>query len=260
MTDETTSAEETAAAEAAAQAQDEATEGNELETENTSQGAPEEGKQDEAAASGEEAQTDDEKAKQEAQSGYQKRISQLVKEREDARREKAALQAILDKQNERAEEEGSPDFKTAVEKAAADLVRDQRYNEEVNAIVAKGRQEFPTFDNDVATLRDTFNVGQRREFMEAIGALDNGAAVLRHLGQNVDEAAALLDQSPSRMAISLAKISGELAKPKKKPISNAPIPPEPIAGRASPQKNLDQMGMDEFGPEFLKQLRDYAGR
>lgn len=61
--------------------------------------------------------------------------------------------------------------------------------------------------------------------------IDNGAAVLSHLTNNVDEAEDIYKLSPAKMAIELAKISTKVVvKPLKKDISKVPPPNEPIGG------------------------------
>lgn len=60
--------------------------------------------------------------------------------------------------------------------------------------------------------------------------IDNGAAVLSYLTNNVDEAEDVYKLSPAKMAIELVKISTKIGTPKPKAISKVPAPNEPIGG------------------------------
>lgn len=240
MTEETNTVEESAAPEAVEQPEAQT---EETSSEDAGQEAPETQEEDRAASAEQEAQPEETPEKTAAQ----KRIAQLVKEREDARRELAAARALIEKRDERQAEEATPDFRAEVEKTAAQLVRDQRYTEDVNKTYSRGVDEFPNFSADVRPLIDTFNIGDRREFMGIVNDLENGPAVLRHLGKNLDEASSLLEMEPGRMALSLAKLSGKLTPAPRKTVSSAPPPPETVSGRASTvSKEPEKMSMAEF--------------
>lgn len=168
----------------------------------------------------------------------QKRIARLTYEREEARREVARLKA--------AAPVTEPDFDAKVKQSAADLVAAEQFDKECNATFEKGIAEFPDFYDTVTALQK-MGMADNRDFLDAVNDLPNGAAILHHLGDDPAEAARLFAMKPAKMAIKLAMLSGEIAKPLIKPISKTPSPPESIGGRAStPSKDLDHMTVEDY--------------
>jgi hypothetical protein len=176
----------------------------------------------------------------------QKRIARLTYEREEAKREVARLKA--------AQVTATPaTFDDQVNKTAAEMLAQQKFTEECNATFQKGIGEFPDFADSVETLQN-IGMGQNNDFLDAVNDLPNGAAVLQHLAGNLEDAQAILKMKPGKMAVKLAGLSGELAKPNVKPLSKAPAPPESIGGRATPvSKNPENMPMGEFVKWFEEQ-------
>ena len=178
----------------------------------------------------------------------QKRIARLTYEREEARREVARLKAAP------APQPGT-DFEAQVAKAAAELVAAQQFNADCNATFSKGVEAFPKFYEDVQALQE-IGMSDNREFLEVVNDLPNGAAVLHHLGQNLDDAAAIMRLTPAKMAAKLAMLSGDVAKPTAKPISRTPAPPETISGKASPAaKSPENMSVAEVAAYIADQRK-----
>lgn len=183
----------------------------------------------------------------------QKRIARLTYEREEARRELARLKAAP-------QTASAPTFDDQVKQTAAELRAQEKFAEECNATFAKGVSEFPDFADSVETLQN-IGMGQNNDFLDAVNDLPNGAAILQHLAGNLEEAQSILKMKPGKMAVKLASLSGELAKPNVKPISKAPAPPESIGGKATPtSKNPDDMPMAEFTKWFNEQRQKHNRR
>lgn len=195
----------------------------------------------------------------------EKRIAKLTYEREQARREaaqataeKKALEAILDAT--RKGEAVPENFASQAKFQAAQEREIQEMNAAANDIFKDGLSQFPDFRNAVAALQEVSEIGTNAPFIHAIHALPNGPAVFKHLAENTDDASDILQMSPAKMAIELAKISGSLSKPAK-PISKAPAPPEPIGGNAAPSsKDPSTMSMPEFKVWFAEQRKQRTGR
>jgi len=193
--------------------------------------------------------TPPEEAQQKKQLGNdtKKRIARLTYEREQARRETAALQEMVAKMQ--GDDDSGDNIDAQVETRVSQRIAQQTFNDECNATYEKGTKEFPDFSEAIRSFDDIGGLADRTEFLDAVNSLENGAAVLRHLGKNIDEAASLFDLKPAKMAIKLATISGNLAKPKPN-ISNTPAPPGEIRGGAVSGKNPENMSMDEFAKWF----------
>jgi hypothetical protein len=147
----------------------------------------------------------------------------------------------------------------AVERAR-ELASQESLNQAANRTAAEGKKLFPDFDESVRELA-VLGVSARREFLEAIIDLPNGAAVFHHLGKNPDLALDVADLTPHRMAIRLAKLSQEIAASPVKPISAAPDPVRPLAGASTPRpKSLNEAKtMDEWVRLREAQIKAEAG-
>ncbi len=160
-----------------------------------------------------------------------KRIARLVAETHALRRQ---LEAISQRNGQTA----AP-AEADAETRAQQIIAEQEFINQSNALHAQGVKEFPqTFQSAVDTLNSVVpgGLGAKRDFLDAVLALPNGHAVINALGNDVESAVDILELSPTRMAIELAKISGKLANSEKKPaakaISKAPPPPSPVTGPA----------------------------
>ena len=232
------------------------------EAENTLTGAeiaPETEATEAPAPENQEAIAEAEEPVQPKPNGLQKRLGKVTATMRSLERENAAMKAIID-----AQQKGQPappaDFDAQVNSRAAQLREIEAFNAACNATAEKGASEFKDFGKAVQGYADLGGLHDKQDYLEAINALPNGAAVFRHLGLNLDEAADILEMKPAKMALELAKLSGSLAKPKKQ-ISNAPTPPEPISGNAAPSsKDPEKMSMAEYAVWFEAEKKKYAGR
>ena len=83
--------------------------------------------------------------------------------------------------------------------------------------------------------------------------LDDGAKVLAHLADDVDEYERIINLNPTKAAVELSKIATKInAKPEPKKLSKVPPPIEPIGGKTSGTNNdlvitdKDVKNMNEF--------------
>lgn len=196
-------------------------------------------------------ETTEDKAKREP--WFQKRIGELTREKYEARRqaEDAAreVQQYRDHlariqqgtQTEQAQPNG--DVGTLVQQEARRLLAEQTFNQACNKVYATGKAEFPDFDAAVGNLQ---MVGMNREFLEFAAASDAGAKLIRHLGNDLDEAARISALPPVLMARELTRLELKLSQPQAKPVSKAPAPITPIAGGGATSKDPSEMSDAEF--------------
>lgn len=174
-----------------------------------------------------------------------KRIAKQTFENRNLQRENEALKAMI--ANKTPGATVPQDFQVEVNKAAAAQAKEAKFVEDSNRTYAAGVAEFPDFAKTVGAYDLIGGLGDKPAFIEAINALPNGHQVFHHLGKNLDAASDILELSPTQMAIKLAQLSGTLAKPVKKPISNAPAPASPLGGSAAiSSKDPNKMSMAEY--------------
>ena len=184
---------------------------------------------------------------------FQKRIGELTREKYEARR--AAEQAAAEvsqyrEQLQRIQQGQQPeqqqpvgDVQTLVQKEAARLVAETKFNEACNKVYAAGKSEFQDFDAAVANLQ---MVGMSRDFLEFTAASDAGAKLLHHLGKDLDEAARISALPPVLMARELTKLELKLSQPQAKQVSKAPAPITPVTGTSGGSKDPSEMTDAEF--------------
>lgn len=86
-----------------------------------------------------------------------------------------------------------------------------------------------------------------RELVESVLDLDDGAKVMTHLASNRDELYEVLEMSPRKQAMHLAKLSVRLeSESKAKKVSDAPKPLSPIGARTSPEGLSDDLDINEW--------------
>lgn len=125
---------------------------------------------------------------------------------------------------------------------AAELRDTESFNEACNKTAEKGKEAYQDFDTAVQGYQ--LLGGPKREFLEAINALPNGAQLYYHLGKNLDEGAHVLSLPPVKMALELTKLSAKLSKTP--PVSKAPDPIKPIGSASTRSDNPDNMSMAEW--------------
>lgn len=99
--------------------------------------------------------------------------------------------------------------------------------EAFNKRLGEGRKSYADFDDVVGEATD-IEVGNAAQ---AIAEADNPAGVMYFLAKNPERAGEIASMSPSRAALAIGRIDGNLtAKPQ---VSNAPAPGKPVGSRPS---------------------------
>lgn len=155
----------------------------------------------------------------------------------------------------------------AGEKAKA-IAQATRFNEACNDIVETGKKEYKDWDQAVKNLSMAGAIGPAdkvsTEFLETVIELNNPHQILHTLGMNPEEAARIAALPPKRMALELARVEANLAKPADKPpVSQAPTPLTPISGRSTaPAGTLDDptMKSDDWFALRQKQIEEKRNR
>lgn len=225
------------------------------EVEQTQTGAEVEHQQGSEETTGQEAEQQTEQQKEEAQKKepwFQKRISELTREKyearraaEDARAEAERLrQAIAQGQQAEQPQGEQGDVKTLARQEAERMRAEERFTETCNRTYDAGKAEFPDFDRVVANLQ---MVGASREFLELATTSDAGHKLLHHLGTDLDEAARIMAMPPIQMARELTRLEYKLGQPAVKPVSKAPAPIKPLgSGKAAGEGLSDDLPIDEW--------------
>ncbi len=203
---------------------------------------------------------------------WQHRIDQLTREKWDERREKEILsQRVKTFEDQLAalsrgdgSETPQPDHRVPSVDEIRDQVRrdeqmrmqSERFNESCNLTYQAGTTEFPDFQQSVTNLQ--MLGAMRPEILSTVLEVGEKDAhkVLYQLGKDPDEASRILNLSPVRMAVELAKLSS--AAPKPPVVSKAPQPIAPISGSAQAEKNPEKMSTSEWLVWRNKQLAQRA--
>ena len=203
-----------------------------------------------------------------AQKGVQKRISRLVREREQAKARADYLERLLqERQPQTQPERKEPKPLTRDQFASDDEYVDARAEAKALALLEKIQAEnqmreqaskLQTIEqkrekifSDAEALgdfdrEDFANVRVTPVMAEAILDSDIGAKLVHHFNRNPEEAARIANLSPARQAAEIGKIEDKLSavKPQK---SGAPSPIQPIAGqKARAEKNPAEMSYKEY--------------
>lgn len=216
------------------------------------------------------------KAETQNHSRYQKRIDKLVKQREEAEREKARLEDELNfykskestKLNEDEKEISPLDFDTYEEyEEALNKANTKSQSKKVEAPEETDR----TFESAVRKLEDVFddarekytdfdnviknpNIPITKDMVIALSELENAGDVAYFLATNEEKAKEISQLSPYKQAIELAKIEAKLnVKPNKK-VSNAPDPIDPVKPNGDVSKtDPSKMSFAEYEQYMNKQ-------
>ena len=253
----------------------------EEETQTETQGEEQEASQaDDAPSSIEESQAEKEQdasqetkeADNQGQTRYQKRIDKLVRQREEAEREKQRLADELNfyKSKERAapkeeQKEISPlDFDTYEDYEEA--LNSQTKRSEKKAEIPATKNIDVAYDSAVRMLDDLFedarekysdfdkvvrnpDIPVTRDMVLALSEIDNAGEVAYHLANNEKLVKDIAKLSPYRQAIELGKISDKLLNPPKaeKKVTKAPEPISPVgSGGDVTQKDPSKMSFKEY--------------
>jgi hypothetical protein len=159
----------------------------------------------------------------------QRRIDQLVKEKHEATRRAEDAESRLRQSETPTEPAQQSMSRTEIEKAAEQLVKQREFDSACNKVFEAGKSEFSDFEDSLKTF--SMLGGAPRDFLETLTALDNGHKVLRHLGNNPELAEKLLNLSPVKQAVELAKLDNSLAS-QVKTQTKAPPPINPLGGKS----------------------------
>tara|TARA_R110002012_G_scaffold216393_2_gene387498 strand:+ start:444 stop:1394 length:951 start_codon:yes stop_codon:yes gene_type:complete len=261
--------------------------------------ADDKAKAEEAVKSGENATAEDGKAEgQEAeeqkgkkQNRVQKRIDEVVREREEAKRRAEAAEkrlADLDKKDDKKPEQAGDTPKEPVEsdfdtydeyldaldkfdqsqqaepeKVEPKQAEDQDAGDTVEltdaqrtamaVIKEKVDQEAEKYSDfeDVALNPEVPITG---EMLEALAECDDPTKVMYHLGQNKDLAANIADSSPAQQMREIAKLdlTAEVKPPKPTKTTQAADPISPVGGVDAQQKPVGDMSFAEYEAHMNK--------
>jgi hypothetical protein len=216
----------------------------------------------------------DEKPKED---GFQKRINKVTKDKYAADKRADDLQARLDKLEKANAADAlkkptlaDPDIdydEEALEKATRNYEIKQGVQSELDQLSATAKAEQHQRDNEKLTADYNGRVealgktdyAEKRDSIpnlpagvaDALMQSEDGAAMIYHLGSNLEEAGALANMTPAMAIMQLGKLSAKLStKPSIKP-SAAPEPIEPLgSGGTVPQKSDEDMSMAEFMTKY----------
>lgn len=216
------------------------------------------------------------KAETQNHSRYQKRIDKLVKQREDAERERARLEDELNFYKSKESTNLNEDEK---EISPLDFDTYEEYEEALNKANTKSQSkkvEAPeetdrTFESAARKLEDVFddarekytdfdnviknpNIPITKDMVIALSELENAGEVAYFLATNEEKAKEISQLSPYKQAIELAKIEAKLnVKPNKK-VSNAPDPIDPVKPNGDVSKtDPSKMSFAEYEQYMNKQ-------
>lgn len=237
----------------------------ELENQNTGDMPVEDAQIEESSTSEptEEIETQPEpEAPQDKKDRVQSRIDELVRQREDWRRQ-AELLASQQTQNIPSKRDEYPDLP----KPRSDQF--DTYDDYVDA-VADWRSEIKirkAYEGQVSQSRQTAlsNYQQsgeekykdwREVFHEKIPISENMAEILLgsdigidlgyYLGNNPGEAQKIYNLSPARQAYELGRLESKLMTPKQKTTTNAPASTSPVGGKETPTISPDKMDYEQY--------------
>lgn len=210
--------------------------------------------------------------------GVQKRIDELVRQREEERREKERLLAIIEQSLPKqpqtpAPADGKPvpdqfeDYESYLE-ALVDWKSDQKISqrEQVRERQTSEQQKVSAFQEQVARAREqyadfeavAFNPSLPiSEHMQAVILdSDQGAALAYHLGKHPGEAARIAQLPPMAAARELGRIEATLQAPAApRRASSAPEPITPVGTREAASRDPSKMTTEEWMAWRNTQLR-----
>lgn len=266
-----------------------------------SEAADTEGKEPEAKAEGKETEgkeqdnpgtdtaADHDKGKK--PNRVQKRIDQVVREREDERRKNEALQREIDElkkgkqQKSEAKQDKEPvesDFETYDDYLDALDAYDKQQGEESKpeqkADKADTQDEPQSELNDnqktaMAVIKEAVDSADKPEdfesvalnpevpitgeMLEALAECEDPTKVMYHLGQNKDLAADIAAGSPAQQARAIAKLdlTVDSKPPKPTKTTQAPDPISPVGGSDAQQKDVSEMSFAEYEEAMNKKER-----
>lgn len=215
----------------------------------------------------------------------QKRIDQVVREREQERREKEALQRRIEelekgKHSDKSDKEPlEDDFETYDEYLdALDAYDNKQSKAQDKPEPKQDEQEQPSELTDsqktaMAVIKESVDSADKPEdfeavalnpevpitgdMLEALAECEDPAKVMYHLGQNKDLAADIASGSPAQQMRAIAKLDLTVTSKPPKPTktTNAPDPISPVGGSDAQQKSPAEMSQSEYEAWANKQER-----
>ena len=221
--------------------------------------------------------------------GFQRRIDELTRQREEERREKERLLSLVERlsdngrpQKQETQSQGLSepkredfdDYEQFIEaraefravKAVEARFKEQEQRQQQatqqsaqaktlqdwNAKVSSAREKYADFDDAVAV-----DVPISKAMSEAMLDSDKGAEVAYYLAKNPSEAARIAALSPNGQIREIGKLEDRVAKPVK--ASSAPDPIRPVGARSVGSDPLsDTLPMSQWAENFKKSF--YKGR
>lgn len=164
-----------------------------------------------------------------------KRIDQLTWEKNEERRKREALEAQLNQkplEGEDGKQLSQADVDRIAEQKAKQIAAQQSFNQKCNATAEAGKDKYNDFDDAIAILGQ---VGlSSPQFLDIATDLPNSHEILYHLGKNPDEAERLLNLTPTKQAMELARLEAKLSvAPVQKQISKVAAPIKPLGGNTA---------------------------
>lgn len=244
----------------------------EPQTETAQTGAETEGES--SAPETAEAGTQETSPEPEKKDGVQKRIDELVRQREEARREQEYWREMAMRGFPRDEPKIDPiplenlnepksddyeiydEFVAAHSKWAKESAKREFKAEQEAARQAEIKtREAETINNwqksGASKYRDWQEVfhphlpvsdAMARTLLE----IDQGHDIAYYLGKNPSEAQRIYNLPPHRQAYELGKIEARLSGPPQKTTTKAPTPTSPVGGKEVPTKSLENMSTEEY--------------
>ena len=199
-------------------------------------------------------------------SGVQKRIDQLTREREDARRKNEDLQKQLDERNTKEvkapKEDDFDDYESyldakdkheeqakakPIESKADDMTNEHKTAQaiiEERYLAAENKPK----DFDEVAFSDEVNQTITPAMVEAMAECENTTDIMYQLGKNIELAKTIAGKSPTQQMIAIAKLDNKKASPTK-PVktSKAAQPISPVKGSDTPtKKSLGAQSFSEY--------------
>lgn len=125
------------------------------------------------------------------------------------------------------------------------------FNRDCDRIAEEGNDAYEDFQESIGVLQ-SLGDGYANLVHVAVDMPD-AHKILYHLGKNPDEAERLLSLPPTKMAIGLSKLEGELSKGKS--ISKAPAPLNPIKPKSTATFDPDDHSRSD--PEYRRQWSEW---
>lgn len=215
-----------------------------------------------------------EKPKPKAKGGFQKRISELTREREEKAREaaywrEAALNGV--KSSEQKQAQADPDappkaddfdsYEDYITAKARHTVQqelkreaEQRQRQEGEAKfnevqtqfagrLEKASEVYADFDDAMENLQ---GLNAHPMVATALMQSDKGVDVLYWLGTNPEEAARIHKMHPLAQVKEIGRIEATLSQPAARKVTQAKAPPTTLKGGGTAKKDPNSMSMDEY--------------